>query len=91
MSHLKDNFKSFLNRSYFLKNDWVYAEIQHFKGEAVLLDNVPIAGVKNREHIGCNLGMVDLVEGRANAVLSQGVTCNGFPIRPRQKRRNPGE
>ena len=74
-----------------MRNDWVYAEIRHFKGEVVHLDNVPIAGVKNRELIGCNLGMVDLVEGGANAVLSQGVTCNGFPIRPRQKRRNPGE
>ena len=74
-----------------MRNDWVYAEIQHFKGEAVLLDNVPIAGVKNRDPIGCNLGMVDLVDSRAKALLSQGVTCNGIPIRPRQERWNPGE
>ena len=67
-SHMKDDFKSFPNRPYFLRIDWVSAEIRDFKGDAALLVKVPLSGVKNREPIGCNLGMVDLVEGRANAV-----------------------
>ena len=39
-SHIKDDFKSFPNCSYFLKNDQVFAEIRASKGHAILFAKV---------------------------------------------------